>query len=462
MRIDSLTIRTKVIAGTLLLAVLARWVSGAGASPAGSETIVIHPAQDDTMLLNPGKGWVQYYGSDKYTQDYIGIGYTRWAWSVLEPKEGQYNWREIDGFLNQFKRHGKKTAFGVMSVSTGLGQYVTPQWVFDAGAAPLAVPDDSSPTGQQIIPKTWDDPVFLKKLKAFVRALGQHYDGHPDIAFLDIRSYGNWGEGHIGMLKAPGIILTPPDNLKTNYLRPYVQAFPHTQLMIVWGSSLYDQVYDWAVAQGAGMRRDGILSIYSKDGSECRRAHGHAPAVFEYCDGYAEMKKNGWWKPDLLRDTYFPAGKPTYMQWNPKIFEENPEFCRKLGNYVGYHFVLQQAILPRACRASVPFPMELQWLNDGVAYLYEPCRVAVALLDSRDRVSQRQWLPGSNPKGWAPGVSQTETLKVAWDQLPAGSYKLAVGLFLNEHDADPVYRLGIQGRTAQGWYVLSDTLELRN
>ena len=423
------------------------------------DRIIVHPERDDTLLLNPGKGWVQYYGSDKYTKDYISIGYTRWAWSVLEPKEGQYNWKEIDGFIKQFKRYDKKTAFGVMSVSTGLGQYVTPRWVFDAGAVPLAVPDDSSPTGQQIIPKTWDDPVFLQKLKAFVRALGQHYDGNPDIAFLDIRSYGNWGEGHIGMLKAPGIVLTPPDNLKTNYLLPYLEAFPHTQLMIVWGSSLYDKVYDWAVAQGAGMRRDGILSQWSKDGSECFRAHGHHPAVFEYCDGYAEMKKNGWWKPDMLLNTYFQAGKPTYMQWNPKIFEENPEFCLRLGNQVGYHFVLQQAILPRRCRASVPFQMELQWLNDGVAYLYEPCRVAMALLDTNNNVIQKQWLAGSNPKSWAPSVSKTETLQIAWDKIPAGLCKVALGLFLTEKDADPVYRLGIQGRTTNGWYVLHEKLE---
>ena len=119
-----------------------------------AETVTIRPVRDDTMLVNPGKGWVQYYGTDKYTKDYISVGYTRWAWSALEPKEGQFNWKEIDDFIDQFKRYGKKTAFGVMNVSTGLGQYVTPKWVFDAGAVPLAVPDDSSPTGQQIITKT--------------------------------------------------------------------------------------------------------------------------------------------------------------------------------------------------------------------------------------------------------------------------------------------------------------------
>lgn len=181
----------------------------APSSASGEEVVTVDPARDDTMLLNPGKGWVQYYGTDKYTKDYISVGYTRWAWSVLEPKEGQFNWKEIDDFIRLFKRYGKKTAFGVMSVSTGLGQYVTPEWVFDAGAAPLAVPDDTSPTGQQIIPKTWDDPVFLTKLKAFVQALGKHYDGNPDIAFMDIRSYGNWGERRLPLDRASGAVRLP-------------------------------------------------------------------------------------------------------------------------------------------------------------------------------------------------------------------------------------------------------------
>ena len=119
-----------------------------------AETVTVRPARDNTMLVNPGKGWVQYYGPDKYTKDYISVGYTRMAWSAIEPKPGQFNWKEIDDFMRAFKRYDKKSAFGVMNVSTGIGQqYITPKWVFDAGAAPLAVPDASSPTGQQIIPK---------------------------------------------------------------------------------------------------------------------------------------------------------------------------------------------------------------------------------------------------------------------------------------------------------------------
>ena len=410
------------------------------------------------MLVNPGKGWVQYYGTDKYTDDYISIGYNRWGWSVIESEENKFNWEVIDDFIRQFKRHGKKIAFGVMNVSTGLGQYVTPKWVFDAGAASVACPDASSPTGQQIIPKTWDDPVFLQKMKAFIQALGKRYDGHPDIAFLDIRSYGNWGEGHVGFLNIPD---ASPESYHTNYLQPYITAFPHTQLIVPYGHSGNNAVYDWAVTQGCGMRRDGILSKWSKDGSECLRAHGRQPAVFEYCDGYAEMKRNGWWKPDMLRSTYFAAGKPSYLQWNSQIFEENRDFCLSLGNYVGYHFILEKVILPTSFRPSVPFQVQFEWLNDGVAYLYEPCHVAIALLDSRNDIKETHWIAESHPKSWTPGQSKTETFDVRFTSASAGSYKLAVGLFLDRKDVNPAYRLGIQGRTSDGWYVLYDRLEYK-
>ena len=209
------------------------------------------------------------------------------------------------------------------------------------------------------------------------------------------------------------------------------------------------------------MRRDGILSKWSRDGSECLRAHGLHPSVFEYCDGYDEMKKNGWWKPDLLKNTYFFSGKPSYMQWNPQIFEENRDFCRRLGNHVGYHFVLEEAGLPKSFVTTRPLHLQWKWLNDGIAYLYEPCHVALALLDSSDKVVQRQWLAGSNPKRWVPGESTTEKLDVAFTSIPAGTYKLAVGLFLKQSETLPAYRLGIQGRTSEGWYVLHDRLECK-
>ena len=437
------------------LTLCAAWAAPADDSAAA--TITVHPARDNTMLLNPGKGFVQYYGSDKYTDDMIGVGYTRPTWSVIEPQEGQFNWKPLDDFIAGFRSHGKKVAFGVINFDGGMGrQYSIPKWVFDAGAVPFAAPDDSTPTHTIILPKTWDDPVYLAKMKQFIAAFGARYDGNQDIEWIDIRDYGNSGEsnGDYGVLRNCSAAC-----YKDNYLAPYIRAFPKTQLIVPWGGWFDDHspepIFRWAVAQGVGMRRDGICSQWSKDGSETLFAYGHEPIVFEYGDDWPGMVKKGTSTPEALMK-YVEAGKPSYLQFFPQFYEANPDFCHKLVNRLGYHFILQQATIPNAIKSGAPVSIEWTWLNDGVAPLHEPCHVAVALLDPRDRVVQKQWLTGSNPKSWMPDVSATETVSVTFPAVTPRSYKLAVGLFLDKKDANPAYRLGIQGRAAEGWYVISD------
>ena len=63
---------------------------------------------------------------------------------------------------------------------------------------------------------------------------------------------------------------------------------------------------------------------------------------------------------------------------------------------------------------------------------------------------------------WKPDESTKETLTATFTSGPSGTHKLAVGLFLNQNEQNPIYRLGILGRTAQGWYVLSDKVEMRD
>jgi hypothetical protein len=425
-------------------------------------SVTVTPELDDSLLINPGKGFVEYYGTEPaVTPGFISIGYTRPVWSDVEPEEGAFNWRPIDDFIAAFKAYGKKAAFGIICVSTGYGkQYDVPKWVFDDGAEPLAIPDSSTPSKTQIVPKHWDDPVFLNKLHAFIKVFGDRYDGNPDVEYIDVRDYGNWGEGHIGMLgNDPNIILTPPDNLQNNYFQPYFDAFPHTQLIIPWGSDLYDNVYDWAVAKGAGMRRDGILSQYSKNGSECFRAYGHSPAVFEYCSDYATTKQQGYWSQANLM-SYIEGGKPSFMQWDDQIFKENHDFILALGNKIGYHFVLKKAVLPGLLHGSRVFPVHMVWQNDGVAPVYVPCITYLALLDSHDNVVQKQLIEESRPQNWRPDQISVEHWSGRFTGVSPGSYKMAVGLFLNKSDNDPAYRLGIQGRTADGWYVLMNDIRL--
>jgi hypothetical protein len=207
------------------------------------------------------------------------------------------------------------------------------------------------------------------------------------------------------------------------------------------------------------MRRDGICSQWSKDGSETLFAYGHEPIVFEYGDDWPGMVKKGTSTPETLMK-YIEAGKPSYLQFFPQFYEANPDFCHRLGNRLGYHFILQQATISKRIRNGAACAIEWTWLNDGVAPIYEPCRVAIALIDQNGRVVQKQWLAGCDPKGWKSDEAATEKVSATFSKVPPGTYQLAVGLFLNNEDKDPAYRLGIKGRTAHGWYVFYDMLQV--
>ena len=249
---------------------------------------VTYISENDEVLINPGKGWVQYQG----TEDNVitTVMYERLNWVQIEPEEGNYNWELIDNKISNAVSKGKKFAFGVMCANTAWSvKYITPKWVFDAGAEGRTVNATfwhTVVTTLQVIP-VWTNQIFLEKLNNFIVALANRYDGNPNIAFIDIRSYGNWGEQHLNEIG--GEELTP-EQLRDLYLVPYIDNFKITQLVTTCGNKNYEEIYEWAVNQGVALRRDGIFG--NSDGSECSIAYGKEMAIFEYTSDYGWLKEN--------------------------------------------------------------------------------------------------------------------------------------------------------------------------
>lgn len=426
---------------------------------------VIKPKISGDVILNPGKGWVLYGLPSDHSANvmaYASVGYMRYDWSAIEPVEGQYNWSDIDNAINAWNAQGKQFAFGVMNANSSDWniQYVTPQWVFADGAQYIksqTFDNISGKTGTQYEP-VWNDPVFLQKVKDFLTALAQRYDNNPHIAYIDVRSYGNWGEQHVYGIP-PSVALSPADVQK--HIQLYADAFKQVQIIVPWGAPNYNSVYDWAVHNKIGMRRDGLM--VDSNGGELTRANGKAPSIFEFYASYQWLVQNGYWSDAKLRNDVM-KGKPSYIGlglWgnDADVMLANEEsLVHDLANQMGYYFVLKSATIPTAISNSQPFHMSLSWNNKGVTYLYGSCTVAVALLDSSGNVVQQQWFTGSNPHTWAPGQTKQENAAIAFSGVRAGTYELAVGLFQNRTDHNPIYQIGNQGRTANGWYALSSSV----
>lgn len=462
-----------------LMALLAQLASGAEllASTTQEEPkVVVEPQPRAGVLLNPGKGWSVSglpQNHPKEVQELAGMGVMRLDWASVEPREGEFNWSALDRFLEAWGKLGKVCNVGVMCANTHGRDpegYVTPRWVFDAGAKKIEVtlnPDQSTTgtPGRKIAP-VFDDPIFLTKFADFLRAFAQRYDGDPRIAVLDIRSYGNWGEAHMHPFGVPDIA---PEKFH-DHVQMHLDAFKRTQLCLSRNAHLgrfgpLKPIFDWAVLeQRIAPRRDGICG--NSDGHETAIGFGIAPGVFELFDNYDGVKRRGWWDGQkdkngmgFTLEECVENGKPTWVdlgrggQSGLRMVQENRALIERLSNRIGYHFHLQRAVYPRQA-AREGFDVELSWTNQGVAPIYLPCSVAVALFDvNNQRIATARW-EESQPQHWMPAQLVVEKSRVKFPETTPGEYRLAIAITRTNADAAPYIRLGTELPTVDGWLVL--------
>ncbi len=416
-------------------------------------------ADTDEVLLNPGKGFVDY-GNALFNggRDYITVGYHRFNWADLEEVEGEINFAKIDDWLDTYVKRGKKFAFGVMCVNTSSSkEYITPKYVFDKGAKSYDALLDGG-TYQKV--PDWKDEIYLSCVNKFVAALGARYNGNKNIAFVDILSYGNWGEQHLFHLDVddPDYMKNQkitPGFLKEKYVKPYMEAFPDTLLFNPWGEKDFNDVYLELVDEGVSLRRDGIVS-YTNGLDILAKCYGKLPVVFEYAGNYDD------YIPD--REQYFNQrlqeainiAKPSYIELDLDWFNNNKDYCAELANKMGYYFRLKKAQYRKNISRSKKSTIKLTFANDGIAPIYENCLVYIGLLDKDGNLVEK-YLTDLNPKTWLPNRQVTQSVSVLFGKkIKTGNYTLAVGLFENATDEKPTYLLGSEGKNADNWYLLGD------
>ena len=456
------------------------------------QPVNLEPLWDTEKIChNPHKGWYLHYfdnslnvygpnlASDDYLEDFPGLNdvYLRLAWSYLEPEEGKFNWTVIDTVINKWIARGYTISFRISCKETNTEQaYATPKWVQDAGAKGKMI------YYERYNSTTWEpdygDPVFLEKLDNFHMAFAKRYDGQPWVEYIDIGSYGDWGEGHT----SKGSKKDWPFEVLKQHIDIHTRHYTKTPLLIsddIIGSRLTED--------GSKEKLKAYIhekGISWRDDSACLRGwerYGYStlrnPELFEdFWPLYpinlemghygAHVKKYGTWKDGKPFERAIEESHATYIGFHGDAREwlaDNPEATRKLVNKVGYWYFPKRLDIRDTLTSGTVHKVRMIWLNKGVAPAYYHYRLSIRFVHTETQDQFMIPLTESNNRQWMPDRLSEERYRARIPEgMAAGSYRIEIRLMEPVHDKNhrehPI-ELGLENsiKTKDHYYNIGHT-----
>ena len=153
--------------------------------------IVVRPKTTEAHLRNPGMGFI-YPAVQQPIPEIADVFYI-WinTWTDVEPESGQFNWNlpNIVNVIEAARSTGRQAALRILPCFNEKSSPLPP-WLKNSGVR-LFQRDD----GSNYEPEYWH-PAYIEAYAKFVEACGKRFDGEPWLAWVDMRFYGFWGEGH--------------------------------------------------------------------------------------------------------------------------------------------------------------------------------------------------------------------------------------------------------------------------
>lgn len=390
----------------------------------------------DGPLSNPHKGFTvptggawtfvpefEYgpYGSlNNRAWDLVSYGSGYQQWNKLNPAKGVYDWTELEKLLNALAEHNMTYALRVLPYTPSFIKSDfppqedydwTPPFVYEMGAKKIQI--DLRGTDFHAYAPVWDDPIYLQAAKDFAKALAEKYDGDPRIEYIDIRTFGEWGEWHTSHMLGS---VMPADSVLKDMLDYYASVFKKTQLVLP--SNGFGDVYTHALDLGITKRDDGFIGIPGRPDTLLRAYNANLPTIAENIAGYRTM---------LTYDDLIPGGsqKWTAKRWVDAIttahltyyvldqdndcgyyfYKDNKALADSMSKVIGYNFTVTQAELvtvatPASGNATdITSMLNVTVKNTGVAPCFFDIYMVAEFVDSTGKALAQIGVPLLIPKG---------------------------------------------------------------
>ena len=435
----------------------------------------------DGPLSNPHKGFTvptggawtfvpefEYgpYGSlNNRAWDLVSYGSGYQQWNKLNPAKGVYDWTELEKLLNALTEHNMTYALRVLPYTPSFIKSDfppqedydwTPPFVYEMGAKKIQI--DLRGTEFHAYAPVWDDSIYIWAAKEFAKALAEKYDGDPRIEYIDVRTFGEWGEWHTSHILGS---VMPADSVLKDMLDYYASVFKKTQLVLP--SNGFGDVYTHALDLGITKRDDGFIGIPGRPDTLLRAYNANLPTIAENIAGYRTM---------LTYDDLIPGGsqKWTAERWVDAIttahltyyvldqdndcgyyfYKDNKALADSMSKVIGYNFTVTRAELLTVTAADTAAgnvatnTLNITVKNTGVAPCFFDVYLVAEFVDSTGASLAQIGESVRIPKGtFKDGASQQFSFSGA---LPAGETNLAtqpgVSVALSLYESEDAYKSG--------------------
>ena len=440
--------------------------------------------------LNAGARWTEGFPIEYQTFDgdltnknhpQTSIAYFRIYWRFLEPEQGKYNWPMIDKALRTAAERGQTLMLRVAPYGGGVAD--VPPWFREI----LGAEKPQRFAKWRVDP---EDPRYAQYFGRFIAALGQRYDGHPDLESVDLAIVGFWGEGEgtgvLSEITRVALLNSYLDNFKKTPLHFLSNSGGTDPSLLIKGTNIAASWPDGSNTAGThyiGYRFD-CLGDYNRDrkipnnfGSKGDGDHmqdfypreiiqiGMAdawkktPITFEICWTFMHWLEQFKWDEEIVSHIFSEALKWHISSFNAKsspVPDAWSPLVDKWLNKMGYRFVVRQFVYPSHVSQQGQLSFTSLWENVGVAPIYKDYQLAVRLRNAQKTIIMptnaniREWLPGD--------IVCDDKLYIPYD-APLGKYQLEISI-VAPVSFEPRVKLAIEGITNDGWYSMGE-IEIR-
>jgi hypothetical protein len=489
--------------GVLLLFWLLVWAPACQSPHQPESRKSVAPVENDAPLTNPYMGWGIWAGPKQYgynekvytvAQNTTGFGddaplydwvMLDWPWRDLEPKEGEFNWKDIDAVMNYWSARGKQFVVRLWVTddagwADNPGGPVCPDWLWAKGVSSREYVDEAKSKQRELdyMAPSYTK-IYLPALKKFVTAFAGHFDktGTP-IIFVQVVGYGHWVDWATWNSKYPWPSPTVKHELLAKLVELFAENFHHIQLLMSddgdWDNRLnrfatpedvlYGNAVDVGISKGAGLIFTGFIeAIYINgwlkaiSGQYWRQlplvGEGYSYDEIKRQDSHGTMDETLRVLEDYHLNFYHFYLDATDYQHSQRDDRASVEKGLKSGG-LGYRLALASANWREEVRAGALFLLEQNWVNRNVGRLYVEHPLKLYLIDSQGNEKYSELDYNLDETGWVQGkVYKHISVFHIPIGLASGEYEVRIalvdvsgkpriGLAIEGADSDKRYRLG--------------------